>query len=118
MNDSTRMVDVLNARLAEELVSSSQTMVYTDMCRNWGYRGLRHVLRGVARSEKKHVAQLIGRIMSLEGKPQVGRSLPIQLGANVDGLLSQLLDDGTKRIASYGKVLELAADLGDQRTYK
>ena len=118
MKNSNSMVDVLNAQLAEELISISQTLVYKAVCKNWGYRGLQHVLRSVARSEKKHVAHLTGRIMSLEGKPQVSSALSVRLGADVNELLSQLLEDGTRRIGSYSQTLKLAADLDDQKTYK
>jgi bacterioferritin len=118
MNGRDKLIHLLNARLAEELVSSSQALAHAAMCTNWGYRGLGHMLRSVASSERKHVVELIGRIMCLEGGPVVARALPLRLGADVGELLSGMLGDSVKSVRSYGEALELSADLGDQQTSK
>jgi bacterioferritin len=60
MKGNDKVIERLNARLADELTAISQYMVHSEMCANWGYEKLHEA-----------VEKLIARILFLEGLPIV-----------------------------------------------
>ena len=49
MKGNDKIIEHLNARLAEELTAINQYMVHAEMCDNWGYKQL----EGQLKSEPK-----------------------------------------------------------------
>lgn len=45
MKGNEKLLDVLNALLADELTAINQYMVHSEMCANWGYGKLNMAIR-------------------------------------------------------------------------
>jgi bacterioferritin len=59
-----------------EFTAINQYMVHSEMCDNWGYTKLHHVIEKQARDEMHHAEWLIRRIIFLEGAPVVSKLTP------------------------------------------
>ena len=71
MKGNDKIIEHLNARLAEELTAINQYMVHAEMCDNWGYKQLAEAIEKRAKDEMKHAEKLIVRILFLDGIPIV-----------------------------------------------
>src|SRR6185369_6568819 len=71
MKGNEKIIEHLNARLAEELTAINQYMVHSEMCDNWGYQRLHKMIEKRAIDEMKHAEKLIARILFLDGRPIV-----------------------------------------------
>ena len=65
MKGNEKIIEHLNARLAEELTAVNQYMVHAEMCDNWKYDKLHKMIQKRAIDEMKHAEKLIGRILFL-----------------------------------------------------
>ncbi len=116
MKGQKKIIDTLNALLADELTAISQYMVHSEMCDNWGYAKLHDVVEKRAIDEMKHAEKLIARILFLEGKPIVSKLNPIVIGPVVE---KQIDNDWTAEagaIKNYNAGIKLAVELGDNGT--
>ena len=116
MKGNDKIIEHLNARLAEELTAVNQYMVHAEMCDNWNYKQLEDVIEKRAISEMKHAEKLIARILFLEGTPIVSNLNQIFIGAEVPNMHEN--DHGAEigAIRGYNESIRLAADLGDNNT--
>ena len=116
MKGNDKIIEHLNARLAEELTAINQYMVHAEMCDNWNYKQLEDVIEKRAISEMKHAEKLIARILFLEGTPIVSNLNQIFIGAEVPKMHEN--DHGAEigAIRGYNESIRLAADLGDNNT--
>jgi len=71
MKGNVKVIETLNALLADELTAINQYMVHSEMCASWGYEKLHKDFEKRAIEEMKHAEELIGRILFLEGRPTV-----------------------------------------------
>ena len=83
MKADPRVLEVLNALLADELTAINQYMVHSEMCDNWGYEKLHKAIEKRAIDEMKHAEKLIARLLFLEGLPVVSKLNEIHIGADV-----------------------------------
>ena len=83
MKGDPKLIETLNALLADELTAINQYMVHSEMCDNWGYEKLHKHFEKRAIDEMKHAEKLIGRILFLEGVPIVTNLKKILIGADV-----------------------------------
>src|SRR3990172_7802568 len=83
MKGNEKLIQVLNALLADELTAISQYMVHSEMCNNWGYDKLHKAIEKQARDEMHHAEWLIQRILFLEGTPVVSKLNPMRIGQSV-----------------------------------
>jgi bacterioferritin len=83
MKGDPKVLEVLNALLADELTAVNQYMVHSEMCDNWGYEKLHKAIEKRAIDEMKHAEKLIARIIFLEGTPIVSKLNEIRIGADV-----------------------------------
>ena len=83
MKGNKKLIEHLNARLAEELTAINQYMVHSEMCDGWGYGKLHKQIEKRAIDEMKHAEKLIARILYLEGLPIVSDLNKIHIGAEV-----------------------------------
>jgi bacterioferritin len=83
MKGDSKVLDVLNGLLADELTAVNQYMVHSEMCDNWGCDKLHKVIEKRAIDEMKHAERLIARIIFLEGIPIVSKLNDINIGADV-----------------------------------
>ena len=113
MKGNERVIERLNARLADELTAINQYMVHSEMCANWGFQRLHEAVEKRAIMEMKHAEKLIGRILFLEAQPWVSTLKKINIGANVE---SQLKNDWAAEdggIKAYNDDIHLAVEVGD-----
>jgi bacterioferritin len=83
MKGDSKVIEVLNSLLADELTAVNQYMVHSEMCDNWGYEKLHKAIEKRAIEEMKHAEKLIARIIFLEGIPVVSKLNDIHIGADV-----------------------------------
>jgi bacterioferritin len=116
MKGNEKIIDALNARLAEELTAVNQYMVHAEMCDNWGYKQLAEVIEKRAIGEMKHAEKLIARILFLNGKPVVSNLNKVFIGSEVPKMHENDHVAEETAIKSYNESIRLATELGDNNT--
>jgi bacterioferritin len=116
MQGNEKVIEHLNARLADELTAVNQYMVHAEMCDNWGYERLHGAIQKRAIDEMKHAERLIGRILFLEGRPTVSQVNTIEIGAEVEQMLRNDRKAEAGAVKDYNADIRLAAELGDNGT--
>jgi bacterioferritin len=113
MKGNEKIVERLNALLADELTAVSQYMVHSEMCANWGYERLHKAVEKRAIDEMKHAEKLIGRVIFLEGKPIVTNLNEINIGPEVEAQIKNdwAAEDGA--VKAYNEGIRLAVEVGD-----
>jgi bacterioferritin len=116
MKGNDKIIDKLNALLADELTAINQYMVHAEMGDNWGYEKLHEKIQERAIVEMKHAERLIARILFLEGQPVVSNLNPLHIGANVEAWHKNDWQAEFGAIKSYNEGVELARELSDNGT--
>ena len=116
MKGNEKIIETLNALLADELTAINQYMVQSEMCADWGYQKLHEAIEKRAIDEMKHAEKLIGRIIFLEGKPTVSNLNKINIGATVDAQHKNDHDAEEGAIKAYNDGIKLAVEVGDNGT--
>lgn len=116
MKGNPKLLETLNALLADELIAISQYMVHSEMAEAWGYKKLHEAFEKRAIDEMKHAEILIGRILFLEGSPTVSKLNKMMIGADVPKQLAG--DRGLEMgaIKSYNDAIVLAGEVKDSAT--
>ena len=116
MKGNAKVIQTLNALLADELTAINQYMVHSEMCANWGYEKLHKQFEKRAIDEMKHAETLIGRILFLEGRPTVSVLEKMSIGADVPLQLAgdHSLEMGA--IKAYNAAIKQAGEVGDFAT--
>jgi bacterioferritin len=116
MKGNDKIIEHLNARLAEELTAINQYMVHSEMCDNWNYGKLHKMIEKRAIDEMKHAEKLIGRILFLEGRPIVSDLKKMYIGAEVPNMHQNDRSAEEGAIKSYNESIRLAVEVGDNGT--
>jgi bacterioferritin len=116
MKGNDKIIEHLNARLAEELTAVNQYMVHAEMCDNWGYKELAEAIEKRAVDEMKHAEKLIARILFLDGRPIVSNLNQISIGPEVANMHENDREAEDGAIKVYNDSIRLAAELGDNAT--
>jgi bacterioferritin len=116
MKGNAKVIEALNARLAEELTAISQYMVHAEMCANWGYGKLHKAIEHQAVDEMHHAEWLIGRILFLDGTPVVSKLNTMRIGATVVEMLTNDENDELGAIKAYNDTIKLCDQAGDKST--
>jgi bacterioferritin len=116
MKGNTKLIDVLNSLLADELTAVNQYMVHAEISEQWGYARLHGHFQKRAIDEMKHAEKLIGRIIFLEGRPVVSEYGKINIGAEIPAQLDNDHKSEATAIAAYNKAIRLAGDVEDFAT--
>ena len=116
MKGNDKIIEHLNARLADELTAINQYIVHAEMCENWNYKQLEEMIQKRAIAEMRHAEKLIARILFLEGKPIVSKLNQIVIGAEVPNIHES--DRGAEEMAiqGYNESIHLAAEVRDNNT--
>ena len=83
MQGNPKLIEALNALLADELAAINQYIVHAEMCEDWGYGKLHESFEKRSIIEMKHAEKLIGRILFLGGTPIVSNLSDIHIGEDV-----------------------------------
>jgi len=116
MKGNPKVIETLNALLADELTAVSQYMVHSEMCDNWGYARLHKAVEGRAKDEMRHAEMLIGRIIFLEGKSTVSKINPMHIGNTVEDQLSHDHESEAGAVVNYNAAIQQAGELVDHGT--
>jgi bacterioferritin len=113
-----KIIERLNARLADELTAINQYMVHSEMCENWGYEKLHELIEKRAITEMRHAEKLIARILFLEGLPIVSELNQMNIGANVEAQHKSDWQAEHDAIQEYNADIRAAAEYGDHGTHE
>ncbi len=116
MKGNNRIIERLNALLADELTAINQYMVQSEMCSNWGYERLHKAIEKRAIQEMKHAEKLIGRILFLEGSPTVNKLNKIDIGSDVETQHKNDWKAEEGAVRAYNEAIRLAVEVGDNGT--
>jgi bacterioferritin len=78
----TSIIEALNEVLTAELTAINQYFIHHKMCEDWGYGRLAKKKREESIEEMKHADSVIGRILFLDGIPNMQRLSPVRIGEN------------------------------------
>lgn len=87
MKGSKKIITALNKLLAGELTAMDQYFIHSRMYQDWGLTKLFERIDHEFDDEKQHAAQLIERILFLEGIPDLVTREPIHVGKDVKEML-------------------------------
>ncbi len=113
MKGNDRVIQTLNALLADELTAINQYMVHAGMCDNWGYEKLHEAIEKRAIDEMKHAETLIDRVLFLEGTPAVSSLNKMSIGGLVKAQFENDHEAELGAIQRYNDGIRLAVELGD-----
>lgn len=116
MKGNEKVIESLNARLADELTAINQYMVHAEMCDNWHYEPLNKAIEGRAITEMKHAEKLIARVIFLEGLPIVSKLNDLHIGADVPAMHKNDHTAEKSAIVGYNESIRLAVEVGDNGT--
>jgi len=113
MKGNEKILETMNALLADELTATNQYILHSEMCANWGYDKLHGYIEKRAIEEMKHAEKLIGRILFLEGLPIVSKLNDIHIGADVPKQLKNDWEAEKTAITAYDAAVRQAVEHGD-----
>jgi bacterioferritin len=116
MKGNERIIEKLNALLADELTAVNQYIVHSEMCANWGYDRLHEADEKRAIDEMKHAEKLIARLLFLEGRPVVSHLNEIHIGPEVEAQHKNDRLAEESAIVAYNEGIRLAVEVGDNGT--
>ncbi|KAF0131661.1 MAG: bacterioferritin [Bacteroidetes bacterium] len=116
MKGNEKLLEHLNALLADELTAINQYMVHSEMCANWGYGKLHAAIRKQAMDEMHHAEWLIERILFLDGVPTVSKLNKLTIGKNVSEIINNDNGDELKAVHAYNNAVKFAREIEDQGT--
>lgn len=116
MKGNEKLIEQLNARLAEELTAINQYFVHAEMCEDWNYSRLDGVIKKRSIDEMKHAEALIERILFLGGKPIVSNLNEIHIGDEIQKMHNNDRISEEEAIKGYNETIRLAAEVGDNNT--
>ena len=80
MQGNEAIIEALNDVLTAELTAINQYFIHHKMCENWGYGRLSKKKYEESIGEMKHADKVIGRILFLDGVPNMQRLFPVRVG--------------------------------------
>ena len=116
MKGDPKVIEILNEVLTAELTAINQYFVHGEMCENWGYDRLHHIIRKHSIGEMKHAEELIERVLFLEGVPNVQRLGKINIGENVPEILKSDYALEMEALPRLNEGIELCRTLGDNNS--
>ena len=116
MKGDPKVIEILNEVLTAELTAINQYFVHAEMCENWGYDRLLHIIRKESIEEMKHAEALIERVLFLEGIPNVQRLWNIRIGENVHEIFKADLALELEALPRLNQGIETCRELGDNNS--
>ena len=116
MQRDAAIIELLNEVLTAELTSVNQYFVDSKMLDNWGYEPLAQHYRDESIDEMKDADELIGRILFLEGVPNLQRLATVRVGESVPEKLQLALDLEYESIQRLNLGIATCVEKGDNGT--
>jgi bacterioferritin len=116
MKGSRKIIDLLNDVLTAELTAVNQYFVQAKMAENWGYERLAKKFRDESIGEMRDADELIGRILFLEGVPNLQRLGQVNVGQSIKEQLGLDLETEKAAIERLNAGIATARAEGDNGT--
>ena len=116
MQGDAKVIDELNARLAEELTAINQYFVHAEMCEDWSYDRLAEAFKKRSITEMKHAEKLIERILYLDGRPVVSHLNEVHVGAGVPDMHKNDLAGEIDAVRAYNESIRICVEARDEGT--
>jgi bacterioferritin len=116
MKGDQKIIEILNEVLTAELTAINQYFVHGEMCENWGFERLHHVIRKHSIGEMKHAEELIERVLFLEGVPNVQRLGKINIGENIQEIFKSDYALELDALPRLNQGIETCRELGDNNS--
>ncbi len=87
MKGNSHIVDILNELLTGELTAVDQYLIHGEMYADFGLQELAEKSLHESDHERQHARALIQRILFLEGKPDLTKREPLNVGTTVPEML-------------------------------
>ena len=118
MKVSGEIINMLNARLAEEHAAYVQYTTHASMVANNGYKKLASYIKERAEQEREHAQELIDRILFLEGTPIFEIIAPVNVGKDIVEMFPLDQTSEINTIAGYAEGIKLCEANNDFGTRK
>jgi bacterioferritin len=116
MKGNSKVLEVLNDALSEELTAINQYMLHSEMCESWGYDKLSALIKKQSMDEMKHAEHIIERILFLEGMPNLSKYRKLNIGGAVPEMIDNDLRLELDAVAMYNKLIGVAIEAHDNGT--
>ena len=116
MKGDKKIIEVLNDVLTAELTAINQYFVHGEMCENWGYDRLHHMIRKHSIEEMKHAEEVIERILFLEGIPNMQRLGKVNIGESVAEQFRLDLGLEMEAVERLNKGITVCNEIGDNNS--
>jgi bacterioferritin len=116
MKGDAKIIEILNDVLTAELTAINQYFVHAEMCENWGFERLHHIIRKHSIGEMKHAEELIERVLFLEGIPNVQRLGKINIGENMQEIFKSDYALELDALPRLNEGIETCRKLGDNNS--
>jgi bacterioferritin len=110
------IVELLNDVLTLELTAINQYFAHLKLQEHWGYGRLAEKYREESIDEMRHAEAVIGRILYLEGMPNLQRLGSVHVGESVPEQFRLDLALELEALEQYHKGIALAEQMGDHGT--
>lgn len=87
MKGNTKIIDILNKLLTNEMSAADQYFIHSRMYEDWGLKKLHERISHEQEEELEHASALVERILFLEGTPDVASRDPLKVGKDVPEML-------------------------------
>lgn len=107
MQGDPQIIEALNDILTAELTAINQYFVHYKMLENWGYKRIAKKKREESIEEMKHADRVIGRILFLDGVPNMQRMFPVRVGEDPIEMHKLDLEVEREAVARLNKAIAL-----------
>jgi bacterioferritin len=113
MRGNPEVIKFLNEILKAELTAINQYFLHSKMCEQWGYFRLAEYNRKESIEEMVHAEKLMGRILFLEGTPNMTDIGPINIGKDVRAQLESDMRLELDAIPRLNAAIKYSTEVGD-----
>ncbi|MBD5770223.1 bacterioferritin [Marinomonas colpomeniae] len=116
MKGSQKVIDSLNALLANELAAIDQYFIHSRMYDDWGLNKLYERLNHEMEEETQHSDWLIKRILFLEGVPCMTKRRDLLVGSDLKSMISNDLTLELEVVSSVRAAIAVCESEADYQT--
>ena len=116
MKGSQKVIDSLNALLANELAAIDQYFIHSRMYDDWGLNKLYERLNHEMEEETQHSDWLIKRILFLEGVPCMTKRRDLLIGSDLQTMISNDLTLELEVVSSVRNAIAVCESEADYQT--
>src|SRR3954454_6458350 len=116
MQGDAEIIAALNDILTAELTAINQYFVHYKMLENWGYLRIAKKKREESIEEMKHADKIIGRILFLDGVPNMQRLFPVRVGEDPIEMHKLDLEVEREAVVRLNKAITLTLTKNDAGT--